>query len=423
MPVNAGESYITKTSRLKSHLLKEMAEQRIPAGGQLPSENELIRCFSVSRTTVRQALMELSSEGFIERRHGVGTFRIAQTTHPKQFERRSMLVGVWFNWISPQMYGPTYEGIREELDNWGYHAVFEKGGLEDGDEQRGINNLVRKRLDGFIVSPSEHPEDTHQPLIKLVERKVPLVFVDRMVPSCDRYPVDLVCTHSEMGAAAVVTHLIQLGHRRIGFVGTPGLATMEDRLRGYRRAMRKHGLTVDEAWVVVSQQTATEEGQEAAAATLLALPAGLRPTALFGANDWLAVAIADVARDRGLQIPRDLSVAGFDDIHVHIGPEDPEWLTTYAQPLYQIGQQAARLLVERIEQPDQPARRVLFQGKLIERASTAPPGEDRPASDAAFTPQGEESNALLQAGYGQVDAPPAGGLISADLRSSGPAAR
>ena len=378
MPVNAGELSRTKTGLLKSHLLKEMTEQRIPVGGQLPSENELTQRFSVSRTTVRQALMELSSEGFIERRHGRGTFRIAQTMHPKRVNGRSMLVGVWFNWGSAQMYGPTCEGIREELDEWGYHAVFERGSLETGEEERGINNLIRKGLDGFIVSPSEHPEDRHQPLIRLVERKVPLVFVDRMVPGCGRYPADLVCTHSEMGAVAVVTHLIQLGHRRIGFVGMPGLATIEDRLRGYRRAMRKHGLAVNEACVVVSRQVASDCGREAAA-TLLALPAGLRPTALFGANDWIAVTIANVARERGLQIPQDLSIAGFDDIHVHIGPEDPEWLTTYAQPLYQIGQQAARLLVERIEQPDQPVRRVLFQGKLIERASTAPPGDERPA--------------------------------------------
>jgi LacI family transcriptional regulator len=374
MPLNVGEPGKTKISLLKSHLLKEMADQRIPAGGQLPPESELGRRFSVSRTTVRQALMELSNEGFVERRHGRGTFRIAQTMHPRWVQGRSMLVGVWFNWVAPQMYGPVSEGIREELDERGYHAVFERGSSET-EEDRGINSLIRKGMDGFIVSPSEHPGDRHEPLIRVVERKVPLVFVDRMVPGCGYYPADLVCTHSEMGTVAVVTHLIQLGHRRIGFVGTPDLATMEDRLRAYRTTMRKHGLAVDEAWVVFSQQTATKEGQEAAAATLLALPAGLRPTAVFGGNDWLAVAIADVARDRGLRIPQDLSIAGFDDIHVHIGSGDPEWLTTYAQPLYQIGQLAARLLLERIEQPDQPARRVLLQGTLIERASTAPPGQ------------------------------------------------
>jgi GntR family transcriptional regulator, arabinose operon transcriptional repressor len=361
----------SKQRKVKEHLLTEMFEQRIPVGGQLPTEQELTRQFSVSRTTVRQALSELSSEGFVQRQQGRGTFRISQNLQPRR-SGRSMLVGVWFNRPRGPLFGPISDGIHEELGHWEYHAVFELGGTEVGDENRGIDNLVHKGLDGFLIAPSENPEDTHEPLIELIRRKLPLVFVDRLLPGCE---ADVVCTHGRLGAEEIVTHLIELGHRRIGFIGPPGLSTIEDRLRGYRDTMQRHGLPVDPAWIEVADHVGRDTGRQATR-SILSLPAEHRPTALFGANDWVAVTIAVVARDRGLRVPEDLSVAGFDDAHVHIGSGDREWLTTYAQPLYQIGRQAAELLVRRIEDPGRRAVQVLLKGELVKRASTAPPAEE-----------------------------------------------
>ena len=361
---------MSKLRRVRDHLLKEMLEQRIPVGGQLPTEQALTRQLAVSRTTVRQALAELSSEGLVQRQQGRGTFRIAQTLRPRR-RGRSMLVGVWFNRPRGPLFGPISDGIHEELGHWEYHAVFELGGVEVGDENRGISNLILKGLDGFLIAPSENPEDTHEPLIELIRRKLPLVFVDRLLPG---YETDVVCTHGCLGAEEIVTHLIELGHRRIGFVGPAGLSTIEDRLRGYRNTMQRHGLPVDPAWVEVADHVGRDTGRQAAR-RILALPANRRPTALFGANDWIAVTIGMVARDHGLRVPEDLSVAGFDDAHVHIGTKDREWLTTYAQPLYQIGRQAAELLMRRIDEPERRAVQVLLRGELVKRNSTAPPAE------------------------------------------------
>lgn len=359
-------SSTSKSQALRDHLLKELTEYRIPIGAKLPTEAQLMTQFSVSRGTVQRVLADLSAEGFLERQQGRGTFRVGPKPKPRVSER-TMLIGVWFNMPSGPLFGPVREGIRRELDYWGYHAVFEEGGMEVGAEGRGIASLVRKPLDGFIVAPSVSPRDDHQPLAELIEHNVPIVMVDRQLP---QHPTDLVTTHNELGAELLVNHLIDLGHRRIGFVGIAGLETIEDRWRGYRMAMQRRGIEVKDAWVRVSESTAYDCGREAMQ-EILQLAPDRRPTAVFGANDVIAETCAIVAREQGLRLPEALSIVGFDDINPL--PDRPVWLTTYAQPKELMGQQAVRLLMKRLHDPHRKTVTVMLEGKLVVRESTAPP--------------------------------------------------
>lgn len=357
----------SKTRLLKDCLLREMTEQRIPIGARLPSESELMARFAVSRTTVRQALAELTNEGFIAKQQGRGTFRISPEERRRRGEH-SMLVGVWFNWPSGPLYGPMLDGVRSELGHWGYHAVLE-GGLETGAEKQGISSLIRKGLDGFIVSPSSDPFDSHQPIVEILERRLPLVLIDKRLPGCE---ADLVATNNRLGAEQLVSHLAALGHRRIGFIGTANVSTVEERFQGYRMTLQKHGVTIDPAWTIVTDEVYSDHGRQAAEA-MLSLAPGRRPTAVFGANDPIAETVADVARKLGLCIPQDLSVVGFDAAGFNL--EQPAWLTTYAQPKYRIGQQAAQLLMRRIHNPVPHIETVFLEGELVQRQSTAPPRE------------------------------------------------
>ena len=357
----------TRTATLKEHLLQVMGDNQIPLGGRLPSETELMNTFSLSRSSVRQVLSELSVAGWVERRQGRGTFHVAGGRREPSHAVRTMLIGVWFNWPSGPLFGPIIQGIREELAEWQYHAVFENGGLDIGAEAKGVEALLHKTLDGFIVAPSSNPQDDHRPLEQLIEKKVPLVLVDRMLPG---HQADLVTTANELGAEDVVSHLIELGHRRIAFVGSSGLATVDDRLRGYRQAMRRAGLSIDPAWTQTEPMVGDDCGQQATHA-LLDLAADRRPTAVFGANDVIGETVAMAARKRGLHVPEHLSVAGFDDIMPTI--DHAPWLTTYAQPKQRIGRQAARLLMQRITTRPANSVTLLLEGALVQRSSTARP--------------------------------------------------
>jgi LacI family fructose operon transcriptional repressor len=199
---------------------------------------------------------------------------------------------------------------------------------------------------------------------------VPIVLVDRSLPG---HNTDLVTTNNELGAEEIVEHLIKLGHRRIGFIGIKGLSTIEERWRGYRMTMKEYGLEIDDAWVHVDEQVNFDSGGEATL-KLLALPPDRRPTAMFGGNDYIADKIGRVARASGLRVPEDLSVAGFDNDPGDANrPNWVNWLTTYAQPLYRIGRQAARLLMNRLENPSKQTITAILEGELVIRNSTAPP--------------------------------------------------
>lgn len=362
----AGTASRSKSQILKDHLMREMVEYRIPIGGQLPTEADLMRRFQVSRGTVQRVLADLSTQGLLRREQGRGTFRTAPASRPASAPR-SMLVGVWFNQPRSPMWSPVIDSLRQELDYWGYHGVYEEGGLAVGAEGRGIASLVRKSLDGFIVAPSNNPEDDHRPLVELISRQVPIVMVDRSLPE---HETDLVTCTNEIGAEQLTAHLLDLGHRRVGFIGVPGLETVDDRARGYRLTLQRRGVSIDDRWISQSPGTLRDCGREAARA-MLTLPAEARPTALLGANDYIAETCAIAARERGLQVPEDLSIVGFDDANPM--PEQEPWLTTYAQPRESIGRQAARLLMKRISEPTRRNVTLVLEGRLVVRRSTAPP--------------------------------------------------
>ena len=170
------------------------------------------------------------------------------------------------------------------------------------------------------------------------------------------------------GARLAVDHLARLGHRRIGFLGgREDLASARERERGYRDAMGAHRLPVDESLVVrgdYSRAGATEPAR-----TLLSAP-GL-PSAIFAANDLSALRVLEVAEELGVRIPDDVSLVGFDDI-----PES--WrcvpgLTTIAQPMIEIGSEAASLLLHLLDGDDLPEHDVKLATRLVVRESTRAP--------------------------------------------------
>jgi DNA-binding LacI/PurR family transcriptional regulator len=354
----------TKTQIVKQFLLDRINSQRIPLGERLPTEEQLVAQFAVSRTTVRRALDQLSFDGFIERCPGRGTFQRVPTRETKRGDR-SMLVGVWFNLPRGSLYAPIFDAIRQELLYWDYHAILQ-GGLQNGDELRGVETLMRKGLDGYIVSPSSNPADDHLVLGRMLREGAAVVLIDKHVGD---YVANLVAVNHQLGAQVLVEHLLQLGHRRIGFIGYHGVWSVEERYRAYQLITQRHGIEPDGAWVELTPQVYSDLGK-AAAARMLALPPDRRPTAIFAVNDPIAETVVAEARARGLKIPGDLSVVGFDNATLH---QSEPWLTTYAQPKELIGQCAAQLLMTLVRDRPTHVQTILLQGELLVQGSTAPP--------------------------------------------------
>lgn len=263
--------------------------------------------------------------------------------------RRTGMVGFVLSDISNPFFPEIARGVEDVARSLGYTVFLANTDGELEREEEAVRLLVERRVDGVIFGSVT--EDTRC-LPRLAEIGIPFVLAGRST----RDPhLDCVVVDNVTGGRLAAEHLIGLGHSRIAFIGGPPkvLASVE-RYEGFRQAMRAAGLAEDPSRVCWADFR--YEGGYRQARSLLR-SSRRRPTAIFAANDQMAIGAVDAALDLGLRVPEDVAVVGFDDIPA--ARLRTIQLTTVAQPKYDIGSLAMRLLAQRID----------------ERSRSAPPGE------------------------------------------------
>lgn len=271
--------------------------------------------------------------------------------------RRTMTVAVVVPDITNPFYPLVARGLESVLLPAGYHAVLANTDGRREEELAFLREMTAGRVDGLVVSAFELTRDD-----LLAHRDVPVV---RIGGRFDADLGDLVLSDDVGGTAAAVRHLAGRGHRRIAFAGgNPGTGTSTDRERGFRDGVARAGLELDESLVLHGEYT--RAWGRAAAERLLDRP--VPPSAVVCGNDLVAVGVLDVARARGLDVPGDLAVTGYDDIDAAslVSPA----LTTVANPAREIGRVAGRLLLDRLTGRGGPARRVVLASGLVPRGSS-----------------------------------------------------
>jgi len=214
---------------------------------------------------------------------------------------------------------------------------------------------------GLLVTPAGHEVDH---LVDIRRRGVNVVLLDRTSPSAQ---ISSVSVDDVVGGALAVEHLLSLGHRRIGLVNGPHhIQQCVDRRAGAERAVLAAGLDPATALVEVVVPSLNAEGGELGMAELLGEEKAL--TAVFCANDFTALGAMRALRQRGLDIPGDVAVVGYDDVDIASMLATP--LTSVRQPKHQLGHVAAGLLLEGVGPDARPARHIEFRPELVVRASS-----------------------------------------------------
>ena len=295
--------------------------------------------------------------------------------------KRSHTVGLIISDIANPFFTAVVRGVEDVAQARGYMLIVGNSDEDPGKEEAYLRLLAARRVDGLILAPSGEP---HPYLDRLVREGFPLVFLDRDVAEL---PVPAVLLDSIVAAEAEVRHLIELGHRRIGMIaGRPRISSTNDRVAGYRNALSAAGIAFDPS-LLVTGGSRTEGGAAAAEALIEVSP---RPSALFIGNNLMTIGAVGAVMGRGLAIPDDIAIVGFDDF---------SWadvfrprLTTVAQPTYELGKIAADLLVRRIELGDvDPPPRVVLPGELIVRESCGSLGPDGSPGTAGALPKSATS--------------------------------
>jgi DNA-binding LacI/PurR family transcriptional regulator len=274
--------------------------------------------------------------------------------------RRTNTIGVVVTSIADPFVGEVVNGIEECAIVRGYSVILATCHAEPDRELRAVRGLRERRVDGILVTASRVGA-LYLPL--LAEMNVPIVLINNQHPGAFGFNVTIDNQH---GAREATGHLASLGHRRIAYIGDRcGFQSDTDRCAGYRQALDAAGIPFDDALVAYGDGGA-ESGHQAMT-ELLQLPE--LPTAVFCYNDMEAFGALRAARARGLRVPADLSLVGFDDLYLASYIDPP--LTTVRQPKHDMGRQAAETLLELLA-GGKPAS-IVKPCELVVRESTAPP--------------------------------------------------
>jgi len=305
----------------------------------------------ISEETRRRVLEAAKELGYLP--HAAARSLASQKTHTIGLVLCQSPDRVFHDAFLPEVLG----GVGEVMRGKGYRVLVES--VEDVARPNAYIDLIREqRIDGLLLSG---PRSDDEELPRLRDEEFPVVLLGQLpgsgLPSVDVDNAD--------GACKAVEHLISLGHRRIGLItnAPPQYTSSAHRLQGYYLALQKHGIPYDDS--LVRYGDFTEEGGYDRMMELLELDPP--PTAVFVASDLVAFGALAAIRDRGLSVPHDVAVVGFDDVRLARYVTPP--LTTVRLPAYELGRTAARLILNWVERGETPPPQVLLPTELVIRRS------------------------------------------------------
>jgi LacI family transcriptional regulator len=265
--------------------------------------------------------------------------------------------------ITNPFWTTVVRGVEDTAQDAGLNVILCNTDESEDKQAQYLDVLLQKQVDGILLVPARTSGD----LGAWIERhRTPIVLLDRRLQGAC---ADVVRCDSEGGAYRLIWHLLDLGHQRIAALSGPeDVSTSADRVLGYRRALADAGLEVRAGWVQYGS-FGQASGYEMTERVIALSPP---PTALFAANNFIAIGALRALKDAGLRVPEDVSVVAFDDLTSDLVIEP--FLTVADQPAYEMGQRAAALLLQRLsEASDDGYQEIVLPTRLTIRSSSAQP--------------------------------------------------
>lgn len=277
---------------------------------------------------------------------------------------KSRIIGLMIPDAQNPHFWDTVKGAEDEANAHGYSILLSTTSMDKARERRAFDALLRQQLDA-IIPLFTYPEDFIDDLLRLRRKNFPVAISYSGAPMTE-IVADVVWAHYENAADKLMEHLLQLGHCRIAMIWGVGRSELgNDRVDAYRRALENAGLPFNEEYLVSCGFTLEESTR--AAEQLMSLDP--LPTAIVGINDLMAFGAMQVAMSKGLKIPQDVSIAGFDDLPMSSILYPP--LTTGRSDGGEIGRRCVQLVLERIKDPGRPQQVIHISTSLVIRGSTS----------------------------------------------------
>lgn len=345
--------------RVKEDIKGKIERRIFKEGERIPSFVELAKNYSVSLTTIRQAIGQLVNEGYLETKGSNGTYVKARKNNSK------LIATIFQTDIKNPFIGEIYSGIEKILSIENYHILFfnTEGNIEK--EVKYLKELLERDIDGIILSPCSSNIDS--PSVYLLnefrKKRVPVVFVDIKIEGID---FDYVETDNFNAGYRATKYLIEKGHRKIAIILGRDVNTVRERFSGYKKALEEYNIKFNKLYVKRhTYQNSYEETGYICGLELLNLKDP--PTAIFCITDAMAIGFYRACHELNLKIPEDISIIGFDNLNFTEYLIPP--LTTVHQEKKKMGEEAAKILISRIKGDISPAKKIVLDFKIIERSS------------------------------------------------------
>ena len=361
----ADQKYL-KYIQVKHLLVDRFADRQYRHGQKLPTEFELMKEMAVSRTTVRQALKELETDGLVERRHGSGTFfkdrRVAEKSD------KSGIIGLANFYFTDYIYPDIARGIEETLDEAGYSLALANSREAVDKEISSVVRLINQGVKGLILEPSRNLQTrTDHPMLKVLDdAEIPVVTTHWGI--ADKKLSTVTIDDIQAGYEAA-QYLLSRGHTRIAIIYKYDIQAGYDRFIGYRNALNEADIPLNSDWVLgYNHAEESADKRQGYLLTRKLLSGAEHPTAIFYFNDNIAAQGYSAIQEAKLSIPGDISVIGFDNFRNTDTMFPP--LTTFEHPKYDLGRWAAKILLDEMDgsRPSMPIK-LVFEPVLVERES------------------------------------------------------
>ncbi|MDD2709152.1 MAG: GntR family transcriptional regulator [Verrucomicrobiae bacterium] len=367
--------------QLEEIIRKDVANGQLRPGELLPREEELCRTYKVSPITVKRALVDLTRGGLLMRIKSKGTF-VRPDFSPKppatvSMPARRKLLSFIVPDIEDLFLHEIYQGVESVAGANGYLVSVLSSNCDVSKEVKNLEFLKEGMAEGAIIFPFWGRANVTQ-LLELKKMRFPFVLIDRFYRDMK---TDMVVVDNFSGGCEAARHLLSLGHRKIAHIMGVECTANEDRFEGYLSALNKAGIQPLPSLVRKIQPFEAEDSIRFEPddvggynETLALLKQKERPTAIFAGNDYIALGCLKALKEKGICVPRDMALVGFDDLSFSVRLEIP--LTTVHQPKFEIGRQATELLLKRLQEKQavekpEPVQLVLKTELVVRESSGA----------------------------------------------------
>lgn len=275
-------------------------------------------------------------------------------------KKETKTIGLLIPDITNPFFPEVARGIEDAAGEAGYTIFLCNTNWDTERESNYLDVLLQKQVDGIIMAPSS---ENLNHLKKILDSGIKIVFISRMI----KHPNSIsIIIDNVSGAQMAVEHLVKKGHKKIAFIGGfQDISASSERLKGYKYALEENNLEINKAYI--KNGDFKRETGHVMMHNLLNLDQ--KPTAVFAANDLLALGAIQAIKEEGLSVPSDIAVIGFDDIEFASLPEIQ--LTTVAQPKYDMGKMAFETLIKQLKgEGDNIGKKILLEPRLIIRGTT-----------------------------------------------------